>query len=88
MQIVSIAQAKNNFSHLLHAVEAGEDVVLTRHGKHVARIVPEAQPASSGLDQGEVLRQEAQAILRALRAKVKPGPAVDWKAMRDAGRKY
>jgi prevent-host-death family protein len=88
MQIVPIAQAKNNFSHLLHAVEAGEDVVLTRHGKHVARIVPEAQSALSGLPQDEALRQESQAILRALRANVKPGSAVDWKAMRDAGRKY
>jgi prevent-host-death family protein len=88
MQIVPIAQAKNNFSHLLHVVESGEDVVLTRHGKHIARIVSEAQPVASVLAQDDALLQEAQAVLRALRAKVKPGPAVDWKAMRDAGRKY
>lgn len=38
-------EAKTRFSELLRAVEAGEDVVVTRAGKAVARIVavePEA----------------------------------------------
>ena len=37
---VSITKAKNRFPELVRAVENGEDVVITRHGKPVARIIP------------------------------------------------
>jgi len=35
-------EAKNRFGQLLDWVEAGEDVVITRRGKVVARLVPPA----------------------------------------------
>jgi prevent-host-death family protein len=37
---VSIADAKNRLPELIRAVEAGEKVVITRHGKPVAQITP------------------------------------------------
>jgi prevent-host-death family protein len=37
---VSIAQAKNRLPELIRAVENGEKVVITRHGKPVAQIAP------------------------------------------------
>ena len=37
---VSIAEAKNRLSELIRAVEGGENVVITRHGKPVAQITP------------------------------------------------
>ena len=37
---VSVAEAKNNLTKLLRAVEEGESVVITRNGKPVAQIVP------------------------------------------------
>ncbi len=37
-----VAEAKNNFTHLLDRVEEGERVVITRHGKPVAEIRPVA----------------------------------------------
>jgi prevent-host-death family protein len=37
---VSIAQAKNRLPELIRAVEDGETVVITRHGKPVAQIAP------------------------------------------------
>ena len=37
---VSIAEAKNRLSELIRAVEGGEGVVITRHGKPVARLAP------------------------------------------------
>ncbi len=37
---VSTAVAKNRFTELIGAVEAGERVVITRHGKPVAQIAP------------------------------------------------
>lgn len=37
---VSIAQAKNRLPELIRAVEDGEKVVITRHGKPVAQLTP------------------------------------------------
>ena len=37
---VSIAEAKNRFAELIRAVEDGQSVVITRHGKPIAQIGP------------------------------------------------
>ena len=37
---VSVAEAKNQLTELLRAVEDGEQVIITRHGKPVAQLVP------------------------------------------------
>lgn len=37
---VSTATAKNRLTELIRAVEAGEQVVITRHGKPVAQLAP------------------------------------------------
>lgn len=90
MQSVAIHQAKNQLSALIHAVEQGEEVVLTRHGKPIARIIRETQDERS-VDELENLGQQALDELNAFRALVKPDPAYqrgDWKLLRDEGRKY
>jgi prevent-host-death family protein len=71
MQAVPIHQAKTQLSELIRAVEQGEEVVLTRHGKRVIRLIkePETEPLSV-----EARRQAIKAELEALRAKI--GPAV------------
>ena len=40
---VSIADAKNRLPALIRAVEGGEEVIITRNGKAVARVVPVAR---------------------------------------------
>ena len=37
----SVADAKARFSELLARAEAGEEITIKRHGKPVARLVPE-----------------------------------------------
>jgi prevent-host-death family protein len=37
---VSVAEAKNRLPELIRAVEQGEVIVITRHGKPVAQIAP------------------------------------------------
>ncbi|HXS75008.1 MAG TPA: type II toxin-antitoxin system prevent-host-death family antitoxin [Terracidiphilus sp.] len=37
---VSTAEAKNRLTELIRSVEAGERIVITRHGKPVAQIGP------------------------------------------------
>lgn len=39
MVTVNLAQAKAHLSELLDKVEAGEEIVVTRHGRPVARIL-------------------------------------------------
>jgi prevent-host-death family protein len=41
MQQVQIAEAKAHLSALLERVEAGEEIVIARRGKPVARLIPE-----------------------------------------------
>ena len=38
--VISTAEAKNRLPQLIRAVEAGEEVIITRHGKPVAQLNP------------------------------------------------
>lgn len=40
MSPVNLATAKAQLSELINRVESGEEVVITRHGRPVARVVP------------------------------------------------
>ena len=44
--VIGAYDAKTHFSELLERVENGEEVVITRHGSPVARMVP-AKPRST-----------------------------------------
>ena len=47
MNDVALFDAKNRLSELIHRVEAGEEIAITRRGKVVARLVPPA-PEEAG----------------------------------------
>ena len=42
---VTASEARNRFGRLLDRVLTGEEIVVTRHGKPVARIIPAGRPA-------------------------------------------
>ena len=52
---VNIYAAKTHLSRLVDQVNAGEEVVITRHGRPVARLVPAAaaKPRVPGLLEGK-----------------------------------
>jgi prevent-host-death family protein len=55
--IVNVRQAKTQFSRLLDRVEAGEELVIARRGKPVARLIPYStagQPRRLGIWRGQV----------------------------------
>ena len=79
MRLAGIFEAKQQFSKLVEAVEAGEEVRITRHGKEIVRMLPVNRPAVSDEQIGRELR-----ALEELRSRVKPGPG--WKELRDEGR--
>ncbi|WP_428355339.1 type II toxin-antitoxin system Phd/YefM family antitoxin [Methyloprofundus sp.] len=37
---MNIHEAKTHLSQLLEQIEAGEDVIIARHGKPIARLIP------------------------------------------------
>lgn len=79
MVTVGAFDAKTHFSSLLDKVEAGEEIVITRHGRAVARLVPEGAAASQSLD-------ETVVRLKQMRAGNTLG-GLSWKDLRDEGRK-
>ena len=70
MQTVPIHQAKSQLSELIRAVENGEEVVLTRHGKRVIRLIKEPESEQPSI---EARRQAISQELEALRTKVGRG---------------
>ncbi len=57
MSIVNIHEAKTHLSRLLDRVAAGEEIVIARAGRPVARLVPLAEPVGDrplGLWAGQV----------------------------------
>jgi prevent-host-death family protein len=62
MREMGAFEAKNKFGQLLDQVEHGEEVVITRRGKAIAKIVP----AEPGFDRGKA-RQAVAGILEASR---------------------
>ncbi len=46
MRIIRINEAEASFPALLSAVEAGEELALSRHGRIVARMLPGLQQTS------------------------------------------
>ena len=67
------------FRSLLEAVERGEEVTITRHGKPVARLVPAAAIDRERID-------AAITRLKELRAGSSLG-GLSWKELRDEGRR-
>ncbi|MEO8715049.1 MAG: type II toxin-antitoxin system Phd/YefM family antitoxin [Acetobacteraceae bacterium] len=51
MREIQASDAKARFAELLTEVERGETVVVTRHGRAIARIVPEEDQRRKEIDQ-------------------------------------
>ena len=82
MEAVGLFEAKTHLSEIVARAEAGEEVIIMRHNKPVAKIVPFVT-----LDEGE-RRTRARAAVKALLKGAKGRVlGLDWKALRDDGRK-
>ena len=79
MKCVGAFEAKTHLSKLLEEVEAGEQVLITRHGRAVARLLPIEPPADQQ-------RAEAVARLRAFRTGKRLN-GLSLQGLRDEGRK-
>lgn len=66
---VSVSDAKGQLTDLVRRAEAGDEVVLTRHGRAAVRLVPvEPMPDAAGR------RSLMDAVRRAAAGRATPGP--------------
>lgn len=56
MAEVSVYEARNNLSRLIRRAQAGEETIITSHGRPVARLVP-VRSALSGNELADWLRE-------------------------------
>lgn len=63
MKSITVVEAKAKFSTFLAEVEAGEEIAVTRHGKIIARLVP--QPRRMAIEVFRPLWDDASDDLKA-----------------------
>ncbi len=77
--IVGAFEAKTHLSSLLDRVERGEEVVITKHGRPVARLMPAQTLPEFGS------KEDLLEAMRRFRSGRRLG--MDWRILRDEGRK-
>lgn len=82
MSQIGAFEAKNTLGALLDRVERGEEIVITRHGKPVARLTP----CAAKVDQESVRAVVARIQARGRTLAVAPPEWETLKADRDSGR--
>lgn len=71
---ISVSDAKAQLTDLVRRAEAGEVVILTRHGHPVARLVPaDIKPPIDAARRLALLQE----LSKRAAAKTKPGPGAD-----------
>ena len=80
MQTIQASEAKTHFLRLLDEVERGETIVITRHGKPIARIMPQLE-----IDREKA--QQAFAEMRELRKRIGSMSVEEILSARDEGRR-
>jgi len=70
MREIQASEAKTHLPQILDEVERGETVVITRHGRAIARLVPEAERRQAEID-------EAVEGIMALRKRLKGKVTLD-----------
>jgi prevent-host-death family protein len=85
MTTVGAFEAKNTLGSLLDRVEAGEEILITRHGKPAARLAPVPRVS----DEDRARAHAALEHMTQLAKEMKLGPFdwEEWKAYRDEGKR-
>jgi prevent-host-death family protein len=84
---IGVFEARNRFSELVEAAERGEEVIVLRRGKPVARITS-AEPAGAVADQRrDVIRRAAELADRVAERMGRDFTHEELVAARDSGRR-
>lgn len=83
MREIIATEAKITFGSLLDLVQKGEEVVITRHGKPIARLIPERMARNRQAAREAVARIRARKL-----ARTSPLLSIDdWLTFKNEGRK-
>lgn|GEM_PF-152746 len=66
---ITVSEAKGQLTELVRRAEAGDEVILTRHGHPAVRLVP----VRKAVDR-EVRRRVLEEVMASARGKATPGP--------------
>lgn len=72
-------EAKNTFGTLLDRVQGGEEIVISRHGKPVARLIPEGERKDRTAARAAAARIRARTVDSSISVE-------EWMSFRDEGR--
>lgn len=81
MREIQVSDAKARLPQILDDVERGETVVITRHGRPIARLVTEPRRRREEVD-------EAIAAIRSLRARIVYATSQELLSSRHEGHRY
>ena len=94
MDEIGLFEAKNKLSELVDRAERGEEIVITRRGKAVAKLAPAGEPSREQRSRRAAQRIRKRALqaaqdIRNLAQEMNLGPFDwdEWKKYRDTGRK-
>lgn len=87
METVGLFEAKTHFSELIARAERGEEVVITRHNKPVAKIVPIREVSPELVAQRMEALEALQAIGRQIEKRGGPITVEELLSWRDEGRR-
>ena len=85
-ETLGVFDAKSRFSELIDRAERGEEIVVTRHGKPVARVAPLAKSERSP-EEIEALMERARALRESIRQESGTVTREEILAWRDEGRR-
>ena len=75
---VPIASFKDRLSEFISAVEAGEEIVVTRHGRAVVHLTPAAEPIEERPRRVRANLEKAAALRQAIRRDGRSVSAEEW----------
>jgi prevent-host-death family protein len=81
MRDIQASDAKTHLAQILDEVERGDTVRITRHGRPIARLVPERQGRQAEIEQ-------AIANIKALRSRIEKISVEEILSSRHEGHKY
>jgi prevent-host-death family protein len=88
METVGLFEAKTHLSELIARAERGEEVIITRHNKPVAKLVPISTEISPELYRKRLeILAELQAVGREIAARGGPITVEEILSWRDEGRR-
>jgi prevent-host-death family protein len=87
METVGLFEAKTHLSELVARAEQGEEVIITRHNKPVAKLVPISEVSPELVARRRQIFDELRAIGREIERRGGPLSVEEILAWRDEGRR-